>query len=62
VRSLDIRLIVSLDSPPAIQIKHITNDELLQVPLYSTQAIECISENPNISIDVTWRRVDAVCH
>lgn len=48
-------------SPPTILISPRPVDGRLQIPLHSSQSIECLNQDPTTSADITWRRVDAVC-
>ena len=47
-------------SPPSIQISPRPVDGRLQIPLHSYQPIECLNQDTTTSVDITWRRVDAV--
>ena len=45
---------------PSIAILPKTIDNYLEIPLYSTQPIECVNMDPSVPVDITWRRTDTV--
>ncbi|CAF3609191.1 unnamed protein product [Adineta steineri] len=50
---------IETKSPPSIVIAPKLHNGYLQVPLHSTQTIECLNQDNTSSVDITWRRVDA---
>lgn len=52
--------LINRGSLPSIVISPKPVDGRLQIPLHSYQTIECLNQDPSTSVDITWRRADAV--